>query len=154
MRTGLVSLLMLAAAFGIFFWESHHSATVAQARTATVNVIIFVGIFYLFNCRSLVHPILSLGLFSNRWLLAGVAAMIAAQVAFTYHSLYERRIPFEPAGRRFMAAFDRCGMRSVNDRRFREAAARASRGRPRLRRYFGAGGAPDLTYAYCSGAQS
>ena len=44
-------------AFGIFFWESHHGATVAQARTATVNVIIFVGIFYLFNCRSLVHPI-------------------------------------------------------------------------------------------------
>ena len=50
------------------------------------------------------------------------------------------------------AAFDRCGIRSVNDRRFREAAARASRGR--IRRYFGTGGTPDLTYAYCSGAQS
>ena len=98
MRTGLVSLLMLAAAFGIFFWESHHSATVAQARTATVNVIIFVGIFYLFNCRSLVHPILSLGLFSNRWLLAGVAAMIAAQVAFTYVPFMNAAFHSSPLG--------------------------------------------------------
>jgi cation-transporting P-type ATPase F len=78
MRTGLVSLLMLGAAFGIFFWESHHGATIAEARTATVNVIIFVGIFYL------LHPVLSLGLFSNRWLLADVAAMVVAQLAFTY----------------------------------------------------------------------
>ena len=48
------------------------------------NVIVFVQLFYLFNCRSLTRSSWSLGAFSNLWLLVGVAAMIAAQMAFTY----------------------------------------------------------------------
>lgn len=49
-----------------------------------VNVIVVVEIFYLLNCRSLTHSILSLGFFSNPWVLAGSGAMIAAQMLFTY----------------------------------------------------------------------
>jgi magnesium-transporting ATPase (P-type) len=45
---------------------------------------VFVQLFYLFNCRSISHSSWSLGVVSNPWLLVGVAAMIAAQVAFTY----------------------------------------------------------------------
>lgn len=37
-----------------------------------------------FNCRSLIRSARSPGFFSNRWLLAGIAAMVAAQMAFTY----------------------------------------------------------------------
>ena len=40
--------------------------------------------FYLFNCRSLTRSMFAVGLFTNRWLLGGVAIMIALQLAFTY----------------------------------------------------------------------
>ena len=55
-------------------------------------------------------------------LLAGFAAMTAGQVAFIYVPSLKRRVPFEPAGRRFVAPFDRCGIRTINDPRFREGA--------------------------------
>ncbi len=84
MRTALVSLLILSGAFGLFFWERSRGASLAEARAVVVNLIVFVEIFYLINCRSLVHSARSLGFFSNRWLLAGIATMIAAQLAFTY----------------------------------------------------------------------
>jgi calcium-translocating P-type ATPase len=84
MRTGLVSLLTLGGAFGLFIWENSRGASLAEARTAVANVIVFVQLCYLFNCRSLTRSSWSLGAFSNLWLLAGVAAMIAAQMAFTY----------------------------------------------------------------------
>ena len=84
MRTGLVSLLTLGGAFGLFNWENSRGASLAEARTAVVNVIVFVQLFCLFNCRSLTRSSWSLGALSNLWLLGGVAAMIAAQMAFIY----------------------------------------------------------------------
>jgi magnesium-transporting ATPase (P-type) len=84
MRTALVSLLILGGAFGMFLWERARGASLAEARAVVVNVIVFVEIFYLINCRSLIHSARSLGFFSNRWLLAGIAAMVAVQIAFTY----------------------------------------------------------------------
>ena len=84
MRTGLVSLIILAGAFGLFVWEQARGATLAEARTIVVNVIVVVEIFYLFNCRSLTHSMRSLGFFSNWWVLAGAAGMLGAQLLFTY----------------------------------------------------------------------
>jgi magnesium-transporting ATPase (P-type) len=84
MRTGLVTLIILAGAFGLFVWEQTRAATLAEARTIVVNVIVVVEIFYLFNCRSLTHSIRSLGFFSNPAVLLGAAAMLAAQFLFTY----------------------------------------------------------------------
>jgi magnesium-transporting ATPase (P-type) len=85
MRTGLVSLIMLLGGFWLFFWELRVAGeTLAEARTAVINVIVFVEIAYLFNCRSLNHSVLAIGPLANRWVLAGAAAMIAAQLLFTY----------------------------------------------------------------------
>jgi magnesium-transporting ATPase (P-type) len=56
----------------------------AAARTVVVNVVVLVQILYLFNCRTLKHPALSLGLFTNRWVIAGALTMLAAQIAFTH----------------------------------------------------------------------
>jgi len=91
MRTGLVSLIMLAGAFGLFSWE--HGAegrNLAEARTAVVNVIVMVQAFYLLNSRSLCRSILSVGVFSNRWVWLGLAGMAAAQVLFTYAPVMNR----------------------------------------------------------------
>jgi magnesium-transporting ATPase (P-type) len=90
LRTALVTGLMLAGAFGLFLWEQQHGATLPEARTTAMNVIVVVETFYVFNCRSLTRSMYSVGLFSNRWLLAGVAAMVTAQLVITYLPLANR----------------------------------------------------------------
>jgi magnesium-transporting ATPase (P-type) len=99
MRTLLVSLIMLAGAFWLFTWEMNvEGETVAEARTAVVNVIIVVEVAYLFNCRSLSHSFLSVGLLSNRWVIAGSLAMLAAQLLFTYAPIMNRLFHTAPIG--------------------------------------------------------
>ena len=90
MRTGLVTLIILAGAFGLFVWEQSRGATLAEARTIVVNVIVVVETFYLLNCRSLTRPMRSLGFFTNPWVLGGAAGMIAVQVLFTYAPFMNR----------------------------------------------------------------
>ena len=90
-RTGLVAICMTVGAFGLFNWElSQRGASLAEARTAVVNVIIAVEMVYLFNCRSLTQSVRSLGWFTNPILLAGVGAMVLLQLAFTYLPLFNR----------------------------------------------------------------
>ncbi|NJN47357.1 MAG: HAD-IC family P-type ATPase [Candidatus Competibacteraceae bacterium] len=85
MRTGLVTLLMLAGAFGAFLWEQHvRGKNLIEARTTVANVIVMVELFYLLNCRSLLHSMFCVGLGSNRWIFAGIGAMLGAQLAFTH----------------------------------------------------------------------
>ena len=91
MRTGLVSALMLAGAFGLFLWEqANHGASLAAARTLAVNVIVMVLVFYLLNCRSLTRSMFAVGVFSNGWVFVGIAAMLAAQLLFTYAPVMNR----------------------------------------------------------------
>ena len=91
MRTGLVSLLILAGAFGAFLWEQEYRGkTIVEARTTVVNVIVFVEIFYLLSCRSLLHSVLSVGFWSNPWIFRGISAMVAAQLLFTHTKAMNR----------------------------------------------------------------
>jgi Ca2+-transporting ATPase len=39
---------------------------------------------YLLECRSLQHSVLHVGLWTNPWALAGIAAVLALQAAFVY----------------------------------------------------------------------
>jgi cation-transporting P-type ATPase F len=85
MRTGFVSLLMLAGGFALFLWElQREGASLAEARTAVVNAIVMVEAFYLLNCRSLTRSIFALGILSNVWVLFGIGLIIAVQLLFTY----------------------------------------------------------------------
>ena len=91
MRTGLVTLISLGGAFGLFAWEHGIEGTnLDEARATVVNVIVMVQSFYLLNCRSRTRSIFSIGLFSNPWLIAGIAATWLAQLAFTYVPLMNR----------------------------------------------------------------
>jgi magnesium-transporting ATPase (P-type) len=97
MRIGLVSAMMLAGAFGLFVWEqAAHDASVVEARTIAVNVIVMVLVFYLLNCRSLTRSMFAVGVFSNWWLTAGIAAMITAQLVFTYAPVMNRLFQTAP----------------------------------------------------------
>jgi cation-transporting P-type ATPase F len=83
-RTLMVGLFILAGAYALFAWERQSGAELAVARTAAVNVVVMVEIFYLLNCRSLSQSALRVGFFSNRWLLLGIALMAMLQILFTY----------------------------------------------------------------------
>jgi len=80
----LVGLLLLIGAFGAFWYVQEMGATETVARTVAVNIFVFGEMFYLFTCRSMTHSMFEIGVFSNKWLIYGVAAMTLLQIAFTY----------------------------------------------------------------------
>ncbi len=83
-RILLVSALLLGGSFGLFEWAEARGVPLDEARTVAVNVFVVGELFYLFNCRSLERSMLHVGLFSNRWLIAGVTTTVALQLLFTY----------------------------------------------------------------------
>ena len=97
-RVVLVGLLLLAGSFGLFEWALYQGADVDKARTIAVNVFAVGQSFYLLNCRSLRFSMFRLGLFSNVWIWGGIAAMMAAQLAFTYVPLMNRLFHTAPIG--------------------------------------------------------
>jgi len=91
MRTGLVTLLMLVGGFGLFLYERQVlGASLETARTVVVNLIIMVEVFYLLNCRSLLHAPWTIGFWTNRWVFVGIGAMLATQLLFTHLPLMNR----------------------------------------------------------------
>ncbi|MBX3739466.1 MAG: HAD-IC family P-type ATPase [Akkermansiaceae bacterium] len=97
MRTGLVSLLMIAGTFWVFSHE-HSVGTLDSARTAAVNAIIMVEVAYLFSCRSLNHPLPAIGLWTNRLAIAGAVAMVAVQLCATGIPFIARLLHFQTPG--------------------------------------------------------
>jgi len=89
-RIVLVSLLMLAGAYGVFLWEQARTDSIETARTAAVNVFVMVELFYLFNCRSLERSMFQIGVFSNLWVVLGVVTMIGLQLLLTYVPILNR----------------------------------------------------------------
>ncbi len=83
-RIGLVSLMLLTGAFGLFEWNLMQGHSLETARTVAVNMFVFGELFYLFNCRSLRYSMFRLGLFSNPWLIIGALIMASLQLFLTY----------------------------------------------------------------------
>ena len=83
-RMFLIAGVMLVGGFGIFKLELYRGLSEEAARTAAVNVLVLVELFYLFNCRSLTRSLREIGLLSNRWIPVGVACMLLLQLAFNY----------------------------------------------------------------------
>jgi len=97
-RVALVGVVILIGAFGLFELELLAGANVAAARTVAVNTVIMVEIFYLLNCRSLTYSMFRLGVFSNRWVLVGIAAMVLLQLLFTYAPFMNAALESAPIG--------------------------------------------------------
>ncbi len=83
-RILLVSVLIVGSAWWLFEWELANGASLAEARTAAMNVVIAVEAFYLFSCRSFIHSAWRIGVLSNTWLIFGVAVQAVLQLAITY----------------------------------------------------------------------
>ncbi len=91
MRIGLVSLITMCGAFGLFLWERNVTGSdLAKTQTIVVNVIVAVEALYLLNCRSLLRSMFSLGVFSNPWVFAGLGSMLVLQLMLTYIPVMNR----------------------------------------------------------------
>jgi magnesium-transporting ATPase (P-type) len=91
-RTALVAVLMAAGAIGLFLFDYGRAlaagapaeAAAREAQTLAVTTVVLFQIFYVLHCRSLSGSIRSVGLFSNPWVYAGIAALLALQLGFVY----------------------------------------------------------------------
>lgn len=83
-RILLVSVIILAGAFGLFEYELALGVSMEEARTVAVNVVIFVELFYLFNARFTDRSIFRLGFFTNPWAVGGAVLMTVIQLIYTY----------------------------------------------------------------------
>ncbi|MBX3573278.1 MAG: HAD-IC family P-type ATPase [Mesorhizobium sp.] len=84
-RVVLVSLLFTAGVFVIFGYAMRQGLGEDVARTMVVNTIVVMEIFYLFNVRYMHMTSFSLvGAMGTRAVLLAIAAVVAAQLAFTY----------------------------------------------------------------------
>lgn len=89
MRTFVVAILMTAGALGLFLYEFRAAgdsgpAALAKAQTMAVTTVIMFQIFYLLNCRSLRDSMLKIGVFSNKTVFVGIAAILVLQALFVY----------------------------------------------------------------------
>ncbi len=81
----LVSLLFVAGAFGMFTYAVSRGLALEEARTITVNTIVVMEIFYLFNVRHMHGTSLTLAdLRGTPAVLAGVGGVVLLQLVFTY----------------------------------------------------------------------
>lgn len=98
-RTCFVSLLFMIAIFGGFSLAQDRGATLEEARTIAVNMLVVLEIFYLFSVRYLTAPSLSWqGLFGTRAVLIAVLAVTFLQFAFTYAPFMQMLFETRPLG--------------------------------------------------------
>ncbi|WP_298581492.1 HAD-IC family P-type ATPase [uncultured Luteimonas sp.] len=95
-RIVLVSILFSLAAYGVFYWALARGHDVGTGRTMVVNTFCVLEIFYLFSVRYLHGTSFSLrGLRGTPAVLWAIAAVVAAQLGFTYlpwmHALFDSR---------------------------------------------------------------
>ncbi len=61
-RILMVGAMILVGGYGLFAWAQGAGFSLAEARTTAVNTVVMVELFYLFNCRSLTHSMVHVGL--------------------------------------------------------------------------------------------
>jgi len=84
-RVLFVGLALLAYTLWAFFWMRGQGASDQLARTAAVNAITIGQVFYLLNSRYLIESSLSLRAhLANKYLPAGIGAVVILQILFTY----------------------------------------------------------------------
>jgi len=91
-RTILVALLMTVGAVVLFDREyarhidlgATEAFALAEGQTLALTTVVLFQIFYLLNCRSLRDSILRIGIFSNRWVFAGIFVLLLLQAGFVY----------------------------------------------------------------------
>jgi cation-transporting ATPase F len=105
----------------LFERELARGESPAYARTVVVSAFVIIEVFCLFSSRSHRRAIWQMSPFSNRWLIAGVAAMIALQLLFTYAPMMNAVFHSVPISLRSWAAVIAVGLAAMAAVEFEKA---------------------------------
>jgi len=84
-RILFVSVILVIGTFGLFVWQLESGAGIEYARTVAVNTLVAYEIFYLFNSRFILEPVLNRhGLLENHYVVLAVGLLVMFQLGFTY----------------------------------------------------------------------
>lgn len=91
-RVFFVSVLMTAGTIILFKQQysgglggdTQAQAALAKAQTMAVTFVIMFQIFYMLNCRSLKDSVFKIGVFSNKFIFAGIGVVLLLQAVFIY----------------------------------------------------------------------
>ena len=84
-RIIFVGVLLMGATLAVFWWQLLSGASIEQARTAAVTMLVVAEIWYLFNARRFTQTGLSAETFvGNRIALLAVSVLVLLQLGFTY----------------------------------------------------------------------
>lgn len=85
-RIGFVSAILVAGTFGHYLWlTSTPGVTDEFARTVAINTLVMGQVFYLWNSRYILEPVINVqGLFGSRPVLYAIALLLVLQALFTY----------------------------------------------------------------------
>jgi magnesium-transporting ATPase (P-type) len=84
-RVVFVSVLLVAGTFGHFLWLETQGVAHEIARTAAINTLVMGQLFYLFNSRYILEPVLNrAGILGSRAVLIAVGVLVVLQGLFTY----------------------------------------------------------------------
>jgi magnesium-transporting ATPase (P-type) len=84
-RIVFVGVLLMGATLGVFWWQLLAGASIEQARTAAVTMLVVAEVWYLFNARRFTQTGLTVETFvGNRVALLTVTLLLALQLGFTY----------------------------------------------------------------------
>ncbi len=90
-RVGLVSIVMLAVSFFVYWYygthPENHSIYVVQAQTAAFISLQMVHVGYLLTARSIHKSAFTFSPFSNIWILLGIFTTFATALLITYTSI-------------------------------------------------------------------
>ncbi len=84
-----MTLIITFICFIGFYQSLNISYNLEQSRTFIVNLIVFIGILFMFSCRSWETSIFKTSLTQNKPMLWGTIGMIVLQIIFTYTSLFQ-----------------------------------------------------------------
>jgi len=89
-RVVFVAFVVLAGTFGLFWQAQSAGYDLARSQTIAVNTLVMFEVFYLFNSRYLLRPVLNkTGLFGNPYVLYAIAGLVVLQGLFTYLPLMQ-----------------------------------------------------------------
>jgi calcium-translocating P-type ATPase len=89
-RLVAVGLVLAAGTLTIFWWTLERTGDLTHARTVAMTQMVVFQFYHVFNCRSLDRSILSIPLFSNRFLFASIIAAAAAHLLVLHVGFLQR----------------------------------------------------------------
>lgn len=95
-RISFVTLLYLCCMFGLFLYLTQQGFNTDLARTCVVNVLVFLEVVYLFNCRRIYDSALSKKvILGSKSALVAIGTVCILQLGFTYlpfmHDLFNTK---------------------------------------------------------------